>query len=164
MIINFLKFIKENIDVDIEKAKDYAIDVYQGKDYGYLKYNDIEDRLISFAKDDFPYGLQNIPNPLYLYRLIIARKESEINKDILGLHYVGDKDMLYDFDFLTSSSIIDETKYNDKWFIVTIKTTPNNLNIDNMLGNRAEYPTEYEYTLLDDKNLEIVNIEETDVF
>jgi hypothetical protein len=125
----------------------------------YGDYFEIVDRLDDFCTTDFPYGIQNIPNPVKLYRLLNVESEEAINKEELGKHFVGDKDMFDDYDFVESflHRYGEETK---RWFIVTIETTKDNLDMGQILGNRAEYPNEYEFTVKDDKNLNIVEIEE----
>lgn len=161
MIKRYLDFIKESIHEDEQMALDFAERVYgDSSEYAGFSYEEIEERIVEFAISDFPCGLQNIPNPLYLYRLLVVESEDKINKRTLGKYYVGDKDMLVDYDFLSSTSIFDITDDNHKWFIVKIKTTPDNLDIEDMLGNRAEYPSEYQFTLLDDNDLDIIKIEE----
>jgi len=156
--MRYLKTFENFVDIALK----YASDVYQGEPWGHLDYDDIEDRLESFGKDDFPYGLNNIPNPLFLYRLLNVDDKKDINLKVLGKHWVGDKDMLEDQDFLYSSSILGGNDPIKKWFIITVETSPDNLDIEQMLGNRAEYPEEYEFTLKDDKDLKVINIEEID--
>jgi hypothetical protein len=161
MIKNFSCFLNEGIRDDVRMAKEYAMDVYNGEDYAGMDYDEIEERLIDFARNEFPYGLQKIPKKLILYRIINVKSEKDINKINLGKHYVGDKDMILDSEFLFSASLLSGDPIH-RWFIITIKTTPDNLDYRDMLGNRAEYPLEYEYSLLNDKDLEILNIEEID--
>ena len=143
-------------------ALDYANKYYKDETESrsaYGHYFDILDRLDEFCTTDFPYGIQNIPNTIKLYRLLNVDSEEAINKEELGKHFVGDKDMFDDYDFVESflHRYGEETK---RWFIVTIETTKDNLDIGQILGNRAEYPNEHEFTVKDDKNLNIVEIEE----
>ena len=143
-------------------ALDYANKYYKDETESrsaYGHYFDILDRLDEFCTTDFPYGIQNIPNTVKLYRLLNVDSEEAINKEELGTAFVGDKDMYDDDEFVESflHRYGEETK---RWFIVTIETPSSNINMSSTLGNRAEYPDEYEITVESDKNLKIVNIEE----
>lgn len=145
---------------ELYTAKEYSDKYY--KDDKFFNYDEILHRLNNFYDTDFPYGLKNIPNKLILYRLLNVDSINDINKKELGRSYVGDKDMFDDEDFLYSASILSGNDPIKTWYIVTIETTPDNLDIDTMLGNRAEYPTEYEFTLKSSVNLKIIDIEEFD--
>lgn len=147
-------------------ALDYANKYYKDEvdskgPYG--NYFDILDRLNDFCNEDFPNGLNNIPYNIELYRFLNVESESDINKESIGKHFVADKDLFEDYDFVESFLYRyisrDELK---KCFIVTIETTSDNLDIDQILGNRAEYPSEFEFTLKNDKNIKIIDISETE--
>lgn len=155
MITKLFEYIEQSY------VQDY-INKYYLDGAGHLGYEDIRDRVIEFLNTDFPYGLQNIPEPLILYRLLNVKSQKDIKKDKLGKHYVGDKEMFDDEDFLDSASILNGNDKIENWYIVTIETNKDNLDIDSMLGNRAEYPTEFEFTIKDDKNIKIIGIEQID--
>lgn len=129
---------------------------------GLYTYSEIKKRVMRFCRTNFPKGLNNLKDPLTLYRLLNVESEKDINKKNLGRHCVGDKKLFYDEDFLTSASILHGNDPIKTFFLVTLETPLENLNIDNMLSNRAEYPLEYEFTLLDGSNLKIINIEQLD--
>ena len=148
-------------------AEDFIYRVYYPDgtmNQGLYTYDEIKKRIKKFCRINFPKGLNNIPNPLTLYRLLNVDSEDIINKNNLGNHFVGDKKLFYDEEFLISASILHGNDPIKKFFLVTIETTRDNLDIDQMLGNRAEYPLEYEFTLKDDSNLKILNIEELDEY
>jgi hypothetical protein len=162
-----LKYIKlfESFDLLNEKynrmALNYANTYYSDEigDAPYGDYDEILDRLNDFCTTDFPYGLKNIPTKVVLYRLLNVDDINNINKNELGKSYVGDKKMFEDEDFLESFLF----RYGEdmkKWFIVTIETTRNNIDFEHSMGNRAEYPAEFEITIKNDKDLKILNIEE----
>ncbi len=142
-------------------ALDYANKYYSDEtgDAPYGDYSEILDRLNTFCTTKFPYGLKNMPKKVILYRLLNVESVEDINKEELGESYVGDKKMFEDEDFLESflHRYGEETK---KWFIVTIETGQGNIDISGTLGNRAEYPDEYEIKLINHKNLKILGIEE----
>ena len=145
-------------------ALEYANKYYSdetGKN-GYGDYEEILDRLNDFCEQDFPNGLNNMPNKITLYRLLNVESRDSINKNELGVSYVSDKMWFEDYDFLESFLY----RYGEemkRWFIVTIETPSNNIDMSGTLGNRAEYPSEYEFKILDDNNVKILDIEEVDV-
>lgn len=146
-------------------ALDYINKYYSDEDgrSPYGNYGEILNRVIDFVNTDFPYGLNNIPNPVILYRFLNVDSIKNINKDNLGKYYVGDKEMFNDHDFL-ESFFYRYGEENKKWFIVTIQTTESNIDIYDSLGNRAEYPDEYQISIKDDRNLKILNIEEIEPY
>lgn len=128
---------------------------------GYGDYQEILDRLNDFCNMNFPEGLHNIPENIRLFRLLNVENENEINKEKLGYSFVAEKLWFEDYDFLDSILY----RYGEKikrWFIVEIETNKNNLDIVGTLCNRAEYPDEYEFKILNDNNLKIINIEEVE--
>ncbi len=146
-----------------ETALAYANKYYRDspKDGAYGDFYEVLERLDEFCTTDFPYGIQNIPETVILYRLLNIENEKAINKDELGTAFVGDKDMYDDYDFVESFM----HRYGEeqkRWFIITVETSKDNINMSSTLGNRAEYPAEHEITLTNDKNLKILNIEEVD--
>lgn len=148
--------------VALEYANEYYKDETNPRG-AYGDYFEILDRLDDFCKTEFPYGIKDIPDTVTLYRLLNVENEESINKDNLGLHYVGDKDMFEDHDFVESfmHRYGEETK---KWFIVEVETKKENIDLEQTLGNRAEYPSEFEFTIKDDANLKITDIEEVEPF
>jgi len=139
-------------------AKRYYSDGLQGL----YTYDEINDRLDEFVNADFPFGLNNIPDPVILYRLLNVKNKEDIDKNNLGIHFVGDSGLFDDSDFLYSASILSGNDEILNWYIVTIETTEDNIDIDSTLGNRAEYPYEYEYTIKNDIDLKIIDIKQID--
>jgi hypothetical protein len=111
--------------------------------------------IYEYINTNFPYGLQNIPNPVTLYRILQVNSPAEINKRKLGYHFVGDVNF---FNNKLFRSIGLETHW--KKFIVTIQTTPDNIHYKKTLLCKIGYPDEHEYTIKDDTILKIINIEE----
>lgn len=130
-------------------------------DSPYGDYKEILNRVDKFTKTKFPHGLKNIPEKIILYRLLNVADEEDINKNKLGKSYVGDKSMYEDIDFL-ESFLFRYGEEQKKWFIVTVETSKDNINIGQTLGIIAEYPDEIEFTIINDENLKILNIEEFD--
>lgn len=130
-------------------------------DVPYGDYEEILNRVNNFCTTEFPQGLKNIPKKVILYRLLNVNDINDINKNELGKSYVGDKKMFEDLDFLESFLF----RYGEemkKWYIVTIETTKDNIDIEHSMGIVAEYPDEIEFTLKNDQNLKIIDIEEFD--
>lgn len=146
-----------------ETALDFVNKYYSdetGESY-YGDYNEILNRVNDFVTTDFPQGLNNIPDRVVLYRLLNVNDITNINKSELGKSYVGDKEMFDDIDFLESFLF----RYGEKikkWFIVTIETDRSNIDLEGSMGNRAEYPDEFEIVLKNDINLKIIDIQEID--
>jgi hypothetical protein len=130
----------------------------------YGDYSEILNRVNDFCTNDIPYGINNLPDTVTLYRLLNVDNIDDINKNALGKYYVGSKSMFKDEAFLDSFFY----RYGEevkKWFIVTIQTSKDNIDIHDSLANRAEYPDEYQITIKDDSlsSIKIIDIEETEV-
>ena len=165
MITKFKIFENYDNDVDCDYCDtgyELLQNYYQDGLAGLYGKEEVEERVIDFCQDDFPIGLNNMPEVIVLYRLLNLENESEIRKNNLGIHFVGDKNMFDDKDFLYSASILSGNDSVRNWFIVTIETDIENINIESTLSNRAEYPYEYEYSLSSDSNLKITDIKQID--
>jgi len=167
MITKFTTFDLTDQHYLMRYVEDFIYRVYYPdgtSNQGLYTYSEIKNRVKRFCRTNFPKGLKNIPTPLKLYRLLNVENEKDINRGNLGNHFVGNKRMFYDEEFLESASILHGNDPIKKFYLVTVETTADNLDIDQILGNRAEYPLEYEFTLIDDTNLKIINIEELDEY
>jgi len=132
------------------------------KYYSNLNYNDLIitltkecDQIYNFIETDFPRGLQNIPDPVKLYRILKVNNIKDIRKGNLGKHYIGDINIIND-EFLTSIGI--STYDYHILYIVEITTPLLNIDVYRTIYSKFEFPKEYEYTINDVKNIEIVNI------
>ena len=122
-----------------------------------------------FMSKDFPVGFRNIPDKIKLYRLITnCRDKKDINLTTIGIHFVADKKLLNE-EFV---SLIDTISYKDvlaKYFIVTIETSWNNIDVDKTLAYNIWYPDEHEFTLKylsfseEMKSMKILDIEEVEM-
>ena len=104
-------------------------------------------------KNNYPYGLKNIPNILRLFRYLEVKHEYKINKENLGISYVADKKLITP-DFI--NSIFAKGYYG---FIVEVETTKDQIDINGTIESNAEYPDECEITLKENAKLKIINIE-----
>ena len=148
---NYYTFVAKNL-----------VDRYYNDETGdmpYGNYSEIKKRVIKFANTPFPDGLKNMPSKPILYRLLNVSSKADINTKNLGKSYVGNKDMYDDPDFL-ESFLYRYGEEQKKWFIIKIETALNNIDIEHSMSIVAEYPDEIEFTLIDDRNLKILDIEE----
>jgi hypothetical protein len=119
---------------------------------------------------DFPHGLANIPDIVTLYRILEVEEESDINVDVLGSHFIADKEIMYDFGWLErigfSESDIRYMQDNDdtKLYLVTVEVSRDNIELYHTISNAFAHPYEYEITLKDKGNgCRVVKIEEFDI-
>jgi hypothetical protein len=114
------------------------------------EFNDIEDArdyLIEFTLND----LNNLPEEVTLYRVIVVDDKSNIDLNKIGLHYVLNKNKIYDIDFLYNIGIssIDDSKLDKLWCIELI-VNKNDIDLNKTLLSRFMYPEEEEITLKED--------------
>jgi len=110
----------------------------------------------NFIETDFPRGLQNIPDPVKLYRILKVNNIKDIRKDNLGKHYVGDPNLFYDDGFLDSIGIL--KNFKEYFYVIEINTPLININIRDSIFSKYNFPDEYEYIIKDSTNIEIVDI------
>lgn len=110
---------------------------------------DAEDRL-----DELIEYLNNLPDPIKLYRILMVDEEKNIDTTELGSHYSTDKrELLRSHSYLTGSG--------EKYYIVTVKAPKKLVNIEETLINNILYPNENEITLKKKgKGVEIISIRE----
>lgn len=89
---------------------------------------------------DLLLWFKSLPNELTLYRIIKADNFGDIRTDKPGSHYAMDKDEL-----IKSHSFTDAV--GDNAFLITVKTTKDQIDKEETLSNRILYPNENEITL-----------------
>lgn len=97
--------------------------------------NDAEDML-----NDIISYLNNLPDPVKLYRILVADSKDDININQLGSHYSTNKK-----DLISSHSYL--TGHGEKYFIVTVKSPKKLIDINETIVNNILYPNENEITL-----------------
>lgn len=149
-------FLNENINNKdfLYKRIEWVLKMYKKLDKN--EYSEIEDNLYNFTNNDFPIGLNNIPNEIKLYRVLVINSKNDLDKNILGKHFIAHKDLIND-DFLWSIGITKKDYKN--LYIVTIITQSEYIDIDWTLNYKARYPNEFEFTLKDNYIFEIENVE-----
>lgn len=111
----------------------------------------------NFYKENFPYGLNNIPEEVFLYRILGLKDLSEIDYNNLGLHYVADENLLNDDNFLLNIGFTEDELNTLDFQVVKIKTNKDNIDIEETIKNRKQSPEEFEYTIKNEKDIEILN-------
>lgn len=97
---------------------------------------------------------RSLPNELTLYRLIKADSFGDIRMDKPGSHYAMDKE-----DLMKSHSFVDGV--GDKTFLITVRTTKDQIDKEETLSNRILYPHENEITLKKKgKNVTLLSVKE----
>ena len=116
------------------------------KDMGF-NYEDSQFELSSLVK-----YVENLPNPVKLYRIVVIDDENNINTTYPGSHYsTSQKDLVDSHSYLTG--------YGDKYFIMTVIASKELIDVNNTIHNNILYPNENEVTLKNrGKGVEILRI------
>ena len=88
--------------------------------------------------DRFKKELNELPNILVLYRILIADSPESIDRVLPGSHYSMDKNNL-----LKNHSFLK----NNKYFLMTVEAPKKLIDISTTLQNNLDFPTEKEITL-----------------
>jgi hypothetical protein len=148
---NFKQFVNENIskelDVDLrEYAKQFVLDEY----YTDFEQEEALENVYNFIDSDFPYGLQNLPNKVLLYRILDVNVK-DLKPNNIGQHFVGDKNLLFNSDFLNSIEFIDKTelphKIKENGIIVTVEVNKDDIDLYETIRTKGNYLSEFEYTV-----------------
>ena len=97
--------------------------------------------------------VENLPNPVKLYRIVIVDDKNNINTTYPGSHYsTSQKDLLDSHSFLTG--------YDDKYFLMVVRADKKLIDVNSTIHNNILYPNENEVTLKNKgKGVEILSIE-----
>ena len=97
--------------------------------------------------------VENLPNPVKLYRIVIVDDKNNINTTYPGSHYsTSQKDLLDTHSFLTG--------YDDKYFLMVVRADKKLIDVNSTIHNNILYPNENEVTLKNKgKGVEILSIE-----
>lgn len=137
----------KNHEIDMSSSFD---DIEEGKEY-----------LYSFLN----YYFNILPEKFKLYRVVVADDKNDIDLHNIGSHYVLDKRLLSDGDFLYDIGVtsIDNSKI-DKLWCVEVVAKKSDVDIKTTLINRFMYPNEEEITL--NKNYKPIsyNVEKIELY
>lgn len=100
-----------------------------------------------------------LPNTIRLYRLIFLSKESDLNKEELGSHYVLSKKMLISSHY--DKMVYDYSKFEDsKPYILTVDVPKSKIDFDETIKNNLMYPHEQEITLKDKgRGIDVISLD-----
>lgn len=116
-------------------------------------------RTMGIHKDDAETQLEeliqfvkNLPDPVKLYRIIVADSKDDINTNELGSHYsISRKDLISSHSYLTGQG--------EKYFLVTVNSPKKLIDVKETITNNILYPNEQEITLKNKgKGVEVVSI------
>ena len=123
-----------------------------------LMLNSLQD--MGFNYEDAQFELQslvsyveNLPNPVKLYRIVVVDDKNDINTTYPGFHYsTSQKDLLDSHSYLTG--------YGDKYFLMAVSADKKLIDVNSTIHNNILYPNENEVTLKNKgKGVKILSIE-----
>ncbi len=116
------------------------------KDMGF-NYEDAQFELQSLVS-----YIENLPNPVKLYRIVVIDDKNDINTTYPGSHYsTSQKDLVYSHSYLTG--------YGDKYFLMVVSADKKLIDVNSTIHNNILYPNENEVTLKNrGKGVEILSI------
>jgi hypothetical protein len=96
--------------------------------------------------------VENLPNPVKLYRIVVIDDKNNINTTYPGSHYsTSQKDLVHSHSYLTG--------YGDQYFIMTVMANKELIDVNSTIHNNILYPNENELTLKNrGKGVEILSI------
>lgn len=101
----------------------------------------------------------SLPDTIRLYRLIFLEKQSDLNKEELGSHYVLSRKILISGHYDTM--LYDYSKFeNSKPYILTVDVPKNKIDFDETITNNLMYPHEQEITLKNKgREIDVISLE-----
>jgi hypothetical protein len=125
-----------------------------------LVFNDPVETLDS--KIEILNGILNDSNEIELYRLIFAKKSSDIDTENIGHHFVMDindiRDDMIDYLYRNAKKKNKKLKFEDI-FLIKCSTNPDNIDFSETILTFSLHPNEDEITIKDPKKLKILEIE-----
>jgi hypothetical protein len=159
-LLDFSKYIKENIETGVQSLKDWAFEYAKENNDGFNNYEDALEELEYLLSEPFPDGLIDMPEKVILFRLLEIEEGEEVNIENLGVHFVAYEELHYDEGFINMIGLSKNSDNN--FYIVTIETPSSNIDMKNTIAARLDYPREFEFTLKDDTMVEVKNIKMID--
>lgn len=114
------------------------------------------------AKEHLEYIVNlfnELPNTIRLYRLLFLNKETDLNREELGSHYVLSKKMLISSHY--DKMLYDYSKSeNAKPYILTVDVPKGKIDFDETIKNNLMYPHEEEITLKNrGRGIDVISLE-----
>lgn len=153
-----LAYMKSLSDADVKKILDDIIKSYNDANITHnfdeeYYYDNSLSALTSLRDELKSYNSED--DKLTLFRVLNAESEEDIRKEQLGEHYTISPNEL---DNVTLFDI--GVNPDNKMYLVEVKVRIGDINMKNTIEARVEYPHEMEISLLTDKNVEIINVQE----
>ena len=143
----------------LNKSADDIINHVGGDISGFNSKEDAIEEIEYLISADFPDGLNNIPDKVILYRVVLIEDGESINEEKVGEHFISYPNI--DRGFLEKIGLWDNwDKDNDKLWLLECETNVDNIDLGRTLGNRLLYPRENEFTLKNEKKIKIINKKE----
>lgn len=166
--------LKDILNETPEMTDDYLLDgpaeeIVKSFEYGFQGFNTEEEAaeyLDDIRNKRFPDGLANIPPEMTLYRVILIQNGKKMDEEEVGKHFVADKDILYNEEFLNNIGIfemLDWDSDNGELWLLTCKVQKTNLDLHETIRHRLMYPTEEEFTLKSPKGVRVIDKEQIEL-
>lgn len=154
IIKSYSQFINENINLDIANDEDYFGDIFFNN-YVETEFNYHKSKKELYTQvEQFIKYINDLNNPLKLYRIIKAKNKTAINFNNLGIHCKLNnnfsKQFLKDINIFSKSNL----------FIMEITIDKKYIDVLNTIKNNIKYPDEEEVTILENTIFNLENIEE----
>ena len=118
------------------------------KDLDYMGYD--QESAIDELNNLIKY-YNNLPDTIKLYRILQVNNEKDINTNQLGYHYSPNKNDLLKTHLYSK---------NSNYYLVTVNSPKELIDINNSISNNILYPNEQEITLKNKgRGVEIISIE-----
>lgn len=161
-----LSQITESTDDDILKKSSEEL----VNEFGAESFNSKEDAInyINWLKQKpFPEGLANIPSEVTLYRVLAINDGGKIDEDEIGIHFVADKNIVRDGDWLEKIGVFSGIDYWEEYtyelWVLTCKVPSSNINLYETIQNRLRFPDEGEFTLKSTNGIRVMKKEKLNI-
>lgn len=161
-----LKDILNEVNDDIlNKSSEELINRFGSKEFNSKQ--DAVRYIDNILTSSFPKGIKNIPSEITLYRVIAIREGDDIDAEDIGIHFVADKSITTDKDWLDRigifSGVDDDEQYDYQLWLLTCKVSRKNVDLEQTIQNRLLFPGEEEFTLKSPVGIRIVDKEQLDI-
>ena len=140
--------------VGYSSLEEWAYDYAKEHAEGFNNYDEAKEYLDWFFKQ-----MKTLPTPMILYRILQVDSKKFINKKSLGKHFTDSKDN-FDENFLSSLGFSKGDIEEYKFYIVTIQVNLSEIDFENTIATRLAHSYEDEYTLKENANYKIIEVEQ----
>lgn len=110
----------------------------------------------------FPQGIAALPATLTLYRMLLLDSPDALYFDGeggFGRHYTGLVELTSTHRFLSLIGFQQADMRSGRMYRARVEVAREHLDLENTLGGRIDYPDEYEYTLLGNAPVRLMQLE-----